>query len=111
MTQVKIRAALYARVSSEKQAKQNTIGSQLAHLRERIAADGLALLEDHGFVDDGHSGSTLMRPALERLPMDRTVAGPPRPADRACGMQRAPASRHRSAPDVPDFSPEFRCRH
>ena len=74
MTPGKVRAALYARVSSEKQAKQNTIGSQLASLRERIAADGLALLEDHCFVDDGHSGSTLLRPALERL-RDAAYAG------------------------------------
>lgn len=62
-----IRAAFYARVSSEKQARQNTIGSQLASLRERIAADGLTLLPEHDFVDDGYSGSTLLRPALERL--------------------------------------------
>ena len=74
MSQVKVRAALYARVSSEKQAKQNTIGSQLASLRERIGADGLALVEDHCFVDDGHSGSTLVRPALERL-RDAAYAG------------------------------------
>ena len=46
MASVKIRAALYARVSSEKQAKQNTIASQVASLRERIAGDGLALLRD-----------------------------------------------------------------
>ena len=74
MASVRIRAALYARVSSEKQAKENTIASQLAELRERIAADGLALLEEHGFVDDGHSGSTLVRPALERL-RDAAYAG------------------------------------
>lgn len=67
MATLKIRAALYARVSSERQAKENTIGSQLASLRERIAADGLALLQEHCFVDEGHSGSTLVRPALERL--------------------------------------------
>ena len=74
MVSVKIRAALYARVSSEQQAKENTIASQLAELRERIAADGLALLAEHCFVDDGHSGSTLVRPALERL-RDAAYAG------------------------------------
>lgn len=74
MASVKIRAALYARVSSEKQAKENTIASQLAELRQRIATDGLALLEEHCFVDDGHSGSTLVRPALERL-RDAAYAG------------------------------------
>jgi site-specific DNA recombinase len=33
--------ALYARVSSEQQAEANTIDSQVAALRERIAADGV----------------------------------------------------------------------
>jgi site-specific DNA recombinase len=64
---MEVRAGLYARVSSEKQAKENTIASQLASLRERIVADGVALLPEHCFVDEGYSGSTLVRPALERL--------------------------------------------
>jgi site-specific DNA recombinase len=69
------RAAFYARVSSEAQARDNTIASQLAVLRERIAADGATLTEpDHGFVDDGHSGASLVRPALERL-RDAVAAG------------------------------------
>ena len=34
------RAALYARVSSDQQARGGTIASQLAALHERIAADG-----------------------------------------------------------------------
>ena len=33
-------SALYARVSSEQQAQAQTIDSQLAALRERIARDG-----------------------------------------------------------------------
>ena len=68
------RAAFYARVSSEAQARDNTIASQLAALRERIAADGAALDPDHAFVDDGHSGSSLVRPDLERL-RDAVAAG------------------------------------
>jgi len=36
-----LRIALYARVSSEQQARGNTIASQLAELRERIAVGGL----------------------------------------------------------------------
>jgi DNA invertase Pin-like site-specific DNA recombinase len=35
-----IRAAFYARVSSEQQATAHTIGSQLAALSERAQADG-----------------------------------------------------------------------
>ena len=59
--------AFYARVSSEQQAEAKTIESQLADLRGRIAADGFALPAPLEFVDDGYSGSTLVRPALERL--------------------------------------------
>src|SRR5437660_1117946 len=66
-TNSNLRVALYARVSSEKQAEAHTIASQLAELRQRIAKDDYTL-EDHAcFVDDGVSGSTLIRPALERL--------------------------------------------
>src|SRR3984893_15808209 len=59
--------AFYARVSSEAQARDHTIGSQIAALKERIAADGLQLEPDDGYVDDGCSGTNLQRPALERL--------------------------------------------
>lgn len=59
--------AMYARVSSERQARENTIASQLAALRQRVHDDGCAWNEDLSFVDDGCSGSTLLRPALERL--------------------------------------------
>ncbi|MDP9375051.1 MAG: recombinase family protein, partial [Chloroflexota bacterium] len=62
-----IRAAIYARVSSGRQADAGTIASQVAALRARVAADGLTLAPTHEFLDDGHSGSTLVRPALERL--------------------------------------------
>ena len=40
-----IRAAMYARVSSEQQAQQNTIASQVAALQQRVQADGLKLEE------------------------------------------------------------------
>ena len=69
-----IRAAIYARVSSEQQAQQQTIASQVAALRERLRVDGLTLEEDLVFVDDGFTGSTLQRPALERL-RDKAYAG------------------------------------
>src|SRR6266542_4321698 len=59
--------AIYARVSSEQQADANTIASQLAALQDRVAADGLPLHPDHHFIDEGYSGATLIRPALERL--------------------------------------------
>jgi site-specific DNA recombinase len=59
--------AFYARVSTESQARDHTIASQVAALRERIAADGGQLEPDHAYVDEGYSGSILIRPALERL--------------------------------------------
>ena len=39
----------------------------MAILRERIAADGWRLEPDDAYVDEGYSGSFLVRPALERL--------------------------------------------
>ncbi len=60
-------AAVYARVSSARQKKDETIGSQTAALREYAAAAGLTVPEQWVFEDDGHSGATLARPALERL--------------------------------------------
>jgi site-specific DNA recombinase len=63
----KIQVALYARVSSEKQAEEVTIRSQEAALRQRIEVDGLKIAPELCFTDDGFSGKTLRRPALERL--------------------------------------------
>lgn len=60
-------AAIYARVSSARQKKDETIGSQTAALRTHAAAAGLTVPEQWVFTDEGHSGATLARPALERL--------------------------------------------
>jgi len=62
-----VRAAIYARVSSEQQAQQKTIDSQVEGLADRVAEDGLVLDDELRFIDDGYSGGTLVRPALERL--------------------------------------------
>ena len=59
--------AIYARVSSEQQAEAATIDSQVDALQGRIAADGLTLETEMRFLDEGYSGATLIRPALERL--------------------------------------------
>ena len=67
-----MRAALYARVSTERQADRGTIGSQLALLREHIAAAGDELVGQ--YVDDGHSGARLDRPGLDAL-RDAAEAG------------------------------------
>ncbi len=68
------RAALYARVSTEQQAQEDTIASQLDLLRRRIQADGLTVAQELQFADDGYSGETFRRPALERL-RDTAAAG------------------------------------
>src|SRR5919199_1504035 len=60
-------AAIYARVSSARQKKDETIGSQTAALRAHAEASGLQVPEEWVFQDEGHSGATLVRPALERL--------------------------------------------
>ena len=62
-----VHAAVYGRVSSERQAEDLTIQSQVAALRQRVAADGLKLEQELCFLDEGYSGDTLLRPALERL--------------------------------------------
>jgi len=62
-----IQAAIYARVSSEQQAAAHTIESQLAVLSERAENDGVPVPAERQFVDDGYTGSTLVRPALDRL--------------------------------------------
>jgi site-specific DNA recombinase len=60
-------AAIYARVSSARQKKDQTIGSQTAALREHARQLGADLPEEQVFEDEGHSGATLVRPALEAL--------------------------------------------
>ena len=60
-------AAIYARVSSARQKKDQTIGSQTAALREHAAQARLDVPEEWVFEDEGHSGATLVRPALEAL--------------------------------------------
>ena len=60
-------AAIYARVSSARQKKDQTIGSQTAALREHAAQNRLEVPEEWVFEDEGHSGATLIRPGLEAL--------------------------------------------
>jgi site-specific DNA recombinase len=49
------------------QAAAHTIASQVAALQERVARDNVVLPATMQFRDDGDSGATLVRPALERL--------------------------------------------
>ena len=60
-------SALYARVSTGNQEKQETILSQVAEIKERIVKDGLMLGDNLAFYDDEWSGSVLARPELDKL--------------------------------------------
>ena len=60
-------AAIYARVSSARQKKDQTIGSQTAALRGHAAQNRLDVPQEWVFEDEGHSGATLVRPGLEAL--------------------------------------------
>lgn len=66
--------AIYARASSEQQAETQTIASQMTALRERVVTDGLTVSVAMRFLDEGYSGATLVRPALEPL-RDIVAAG------------------------------------
>ena len=67
-----MKVALYARVSTERQAERGTIGSQLQVLREHVTAGGDELAGE--YVDDGQSGARLDRPGLDAL-RDAAEAG------------------------------------
>src|SRR6516225_1759777 len=74
MSDHNLRVALYARVSGEQQAKEDTIDSQIESVTQRIANDALVCDPELRFVDDGVSGTVLARPGLERL-RDQAAAG------------------------------------
>jgi len=60
-------AAIYARVSGARQKEEQTIGSQIVECRQAAAQWGLDVADDWVFTDEGYSGASLVRPALERL--------------------------------------------
>lgn len=62
-----MRAALYARVSSQKQKDEETIDSQIDSLRRYAQEKGYTINEKFIFLDNGVSGSTLQRSALDEL--------------------------------------------
>jgi site-specific DNA recombinase len=62
-----MRAAIYARVSTERQERQQTIDSQLDLLRAWARSADYDLSEAHIFRDEGYSGARLDRPGLDAL--------------------------------------------
>jgi site-specific DNA recombinase len=67
-------AAIYARVSSDRQREQATIASQTAALQAYADAQGYVVPPAWVFEDDGYSGTTLVRPGLEAV-RDLAAAG------------------------------------
>jgi site-specific DNA recombinase len=60
-------AAIYARVSSDRQKENHTITSQTAALKEYAQAHDYLVPTEWVFEDEGYSGATLVRPGLEAL--------------------------------------------
>ena len=61
------RAVIYARVSSSKQSEEKTIDSQIEVLIDYAEKHGFIVPDGWIFKDDGVSGSTIQRPALDNL--------------------------------------------
>src|SRR5437660_1346149 len=60
-------AAIYARVSSDRQKENHTIASQTAALIEYAQKNGYSVPPEWVFQDEGYSGAILVRPGLEAL--------------------------------------------
>jgi site-specific DNA recombinase len=60
-------AAIYARVSSDRQKEMDTIGSQIMALIGYARQEGFTIPDEWIFQDEGYSGAILVRPGLERL--------------------------------------------
>jgi len=60
-------AALYARVSSARQQHQDTIASQVAALLDYAQTHDYHVSPQRIYQDEGYSGASLDRPALDRL--------------------------------------------
>src|SRR5213083_901955 len=62
-----MRVALYARVSTTRQAQAQGIEQQLDRLRAAVSERGWELDDQHVYRDDGYSGARIGRPGLDRL--------------------------------------------
>ena len=59
--------SIYARVSSEKQAEEGTVESQISQLKDYAKQHSYLIDVDNIFIDNGVSGTILSRPALDQL--------------------------------------------
>jgi site-specific DNA recombinase len=62
-----MKVALYARVSTHRQAQTQNIEQQLERLQAYAQAQGWSVSSEDLYRDDGYSGATLKRPGLDRL--------------------------------------------
>ncbi len=62
-----MRVAIYARVSTARQAQAQTIEQQLTSLHSFAQQHSWTLTEEHIYRDDGFSGASLNRPGLDHL--------------------------------------------
>ena len=61
-------AALYARVSTQRQENEETIGTQILAAKDYADKNGHTIVKE--YRDDGWSGTILARPALDELRLD-----------------------------------------
>ncbi len=61
------RVAVYARVSTQLQEKEETVKSQLSEIDAHLRHMATAVLPENVFVDEGYSGGTLIRAGLDKL--------------------------------------------
>jgi site-specific DNA recombinase len=62
-----MRTAIYARVSTTRQAQTQKTDQQLERLKAYAKQRGWTLEEDQLYLDEGYSGATLNRPGLDAL--------------------------------------------
>jgi site-specific DNA recombinase len=62
-----MRAAIYARVSTPRQARAQKIDDQVERLKAYVEQKGFGLEEEHIYIDEGYSGASLNRPGLDAL--------------------------------------------
>jgi len=62
-----MRTAIYVRVSTLTHSQQHSIEEQIERLRAHPLSRGAQAADEHVFRDEGRSGGTLNRPALDRL--------------------------------------------
>jgi site-specific DNA recombinase len=68
-------AAIYARVSTDRQKEEQTIASQTAALIERAQQEGYTVPTQWVFEDEGYSGAVLVRPGLDHRLRDLAHEG------------------------------------